>query len=434
MQTPYPHSARRDRPSRAWVLHASGRFSPASGAGLATLVALAWLLWMMGCASGTGAGPAAGSAVVMPPPADTTAVGEISFPAQAWIDRTLDLSFYTDEQLLDIAASPLAAFQLRLLLSPEAQVPIAKIRAANPDIVILGILGTQVYFDSWNGAQHRERFPLGAALYDLFQGHEAYRTDGVMATKWVGAPMVNPWKEGMVYNRPLMEKQVDVIARYAIEFPGAMDGMLHDNVSINAYVWPQPDDPQTQQPDFDGDGIGVRQDPDDLTAWQEWQVGYIEELQNRFGEGFIQVANGDRPLREPEFTALLAGVAMEDFPQTVWYYTYLESMDLITSIQDGGVLTPRRGRTWSLLWDNNNRHPDFTRTASMLTGAFYALDETTGWIANDPQAGVGGPLEGPLNRKVLADGSVLFERWLRGGRAWAQMTPSQAISDFGLEP
>ncbi len=399
-------------------------------------LAFAWLLLAAGCSQSGGLDPIDGAnhSPVMPPPSPTTDVGEIDFPAQAWIDRTLNLAFYTDEQLQDIAASPLAAFQLRLLLSPEAQVPIAKIRAANPEIVILGILGTQVYFDSWNGEQHRQRFPLGAALYDLFQGHEAYRTDGVMATKWVGAPMVNPWRAGMVYNQPLMMRQVDVIAYYATEFPRAMDGILHDNVSLHAYLWPQPDDPETQQADFDGDGVGIEHDLDDLTAWQQWQVGYVQELQSRFGGGFIQVGNGDRPLRQPEFTALLAGVVMEAFPQTVWYYTYLEALDLITGIQQSGLLTPRRGRTWTLLWDNNDQNPAFTRTASMLADAFYALDETDEWIADDPEAGRAGTIQGPLVRTVLDDGGVLFERPMEKGRAWAQMAASEVVVGYGLEP
>jgi len=445
MENGYSHSARdfrwRARHLSTALARPSDVFAPGAEAhrwlvfaGFLSLgIVLIW--FAMGCSSGAGGLDGGGdSSPVMPPLAKTTPVGEVSFPAQAWIDRTLNLAFYNDEQLQDIAASPMAAFQMRLLLSPEAQVPIAKIRAANPDIVVLGILGTQVYFNSWSGEQHRQRFPLGAALYDLFQGHEAYRTDGVMATKWVDAPMVNPWRAGMSYNRPLMLRQVDVIARYATIFSGAMDGIFHDNVSINAWLTPQPEDPETQQADFDGDGVGIREDDDDLTAWQQWQVGYVEELQSRFGEGFVQVANGDRPLRRPEFTALFAGVVLEDFPHTVWDYTYLESMDLIAHIQEDGLLTPRRGRTWSLLWDNYRRTPDFTRTASMLTDAFYALDETREWIANDPQARLAGTIAGPLVRTVQGDGSVLFERQMQAGKAWAQMAVTEAVNGYGLLP
>lgn len=380
-------------------------------------------------------GPDSGNYVpVMPPKVSAAPVPEVEYPAQAWIDRTLNLSFYTDDQLRDIAASSLAAFQLRLLLSPEAQEPLAKIRGFNPDIVILGILDMEAYYEGWNGTQHRERFPLSADLYDLLSRYTAYRTDGEIATKWENAPMVNPWRSGMVYNRSLMLSQVDIIAHYASEFSGAIDGIFHDNVSINAYIWPRPEDPDTQQADFDRDGVGILDDPDDLAAWQEWQLAYIDELQDRFGEGFVQVANGDRPLRRPEFTSHVAGVVLEDFPPTVWFYTHLESLDLITGIENEGWCTPRRGRTWSLLWDNNGRNPDFTRTASTLSSAFYALDETSSWIANDPAAKVMGTLEGPLVRSTLSDGGVRFERQTSLGAAWSEMSIFGFLRNFGFQP
>ncbi|HKI82949.1 MAG TPA: hypothetical protein VKA63_01330 [Candidatus Krumholzibacteria bacterium] len=397
------------------------------------------LVLAAGCQSGADApqsllGPDNGDYVpVMPPKVSSAPAPEVSYPAQAWIDRTLNLSFYSDDQLRDIAASSLAAFQLRLLLSPEAQAPLAKIRSYNPEIVILGLLDMEAYYEGWNGAQHRERFPLGADLYDLLSHYTAYRTDGEVATKWENAPMVNPWRSGMVYNRSLMLTQVDIIAHYANEYPAAIDGIFHDNVSINAYIWPQPDDPQTQQADFDRDGVGILDDPDDLAAWQDWQVAFLDELQERFGEGFVQVANGDRPLRRPDFTAHVAGVVLEDFPPTVWFYNYLESMDLIGKIEGEGWCTPRRGRSWSLLWDNNGRNPDYTRTASTLSGAFYALDETTSnWIANDPQAKVMGTLSGPLVRSTLSDGKTRFERLTSAGQAWSEMTIFGFLDHFGF--
>ncbi len=371
---------------------------------------------------------------IMPPKVSSAPVPAIAYPAQAWIDRTLNLSFYTDEQLQDIAASSMAAFQLRLLLSPEAQAPLARIRSLNPQIVILGILDVEAYYEGWNGAQHRERFPMSRDLYDLLSSHTAYRTDGVVATKWEGAPMVNPWRSGMDYDRPLMLAQVDIIAHYATEFEGAIDGIFHDNVSINAYIWPRPENPDTQQADFDRDGVGILDDPDDLTAWQEWQVAYIDELQDRFGEGFIQVANGDRPLRRPEFTAHVAGVVLEDFPPTVWYYTQLQSLDLIATIEGESWCTPRRGRSWSLLWDNHSHTPEFTRTSSALTGAFYALDETTSFTANDPQAKLMGTLDGSLLRTTLSDGAVRFERQMSAGMVWAEMATSQVVRGMGFEP
>ena len=180
--------------------------------------------------------------------------------------------------------------------------------------------------------------------------------------------------------------------------------------------------------------MGILDDPDDLLAWQEWQDDYIDELQDRFGDGFIQVANGDRPLRRPEFTAHVAGVVLEDFPPTVWYYTQLQSLDLIATIESESWCTPRRGRTWSLLWDVYSRTPDFTRTCSALTGAFYALDETTSFSANDSLAKVMGTPAGSLLRTTLSDGAVRFERPMSAGLVWAEMATSQVVRAMGFEP
>jgi hypothetical protein len=370
----------------------------------------------------------------MPPAASTAPVAAVSYPAQAFLDRTLNLAFYTDEQLQDIAASPLALFQLRVLLSPEAVQPLATIRSYNPDIVILGILDTQSSYYGWNGAQHRERFPMSRDMYDLFANHWARRTDGALATKWEDAPMVNPWHPGETYNRELMLAQVDIICHWAAQFPDAIDGMWHDNVSINAYLWPRPANPETQQADFDRDGVGIESDPEDLAAWQGWQDDYVAELQSRFGSGFIQMGNGDRPLRDREFASTLAGVVLEDYPQTVWYYTYREAMELIYKIDYEGWVTARRGQTWSLLWDAHSRNPFYTRATSSLTDTFYALDETSGWTANDPDAKLAGIPLGDTIRTELGDGGLLFERPMSNGRAWAEFSSEGFTRTYGFEP
>jgi hypothetical protein len=109
-------------------------------------------------------------------------------------------------------------------------------------------------------------------------------------------------------------------------------------------------------------------------------------------------------------------------------------MELMYKIDYEGWVTARRGRSWSLLWDAYSRNPFYTRATSSLTNTFYALDETSGWTANDPDAGLAGTPLAATVRTELGDGGLLFERQMSNGRAWAEFSVSGTTRSYGFEP
>jgi len=129
-------------------------------------------------------------------------------------------------------------------------------------------------------------------------------------------------------------------------------------------------------------------------------------------------------LVDPIAASRLAGIAYESFPSLVWGETDGETMEILVDTLESGYLKPRRGRVWSLLWEPNGTERDKCRVASMLTGQFYGLDETTGWVADDALAGQMGQPLGELEWADLPDGSRIYTRRFAGGEAMMEIAPN----------
>jgi hypothetical protein len=354
------------------------------------------------------------------PQVPTSIVPEPASPMRWWQDTTLNLAFYTDARLDSIAQCAVAAFQLRLVLSPEGAAVITQLRARNPNIIVLGIGEVLSFVDVWNDPAHRTRFRLSARLYDILSPYAAHRTDGGVATMWNNAPMVNPWVRGGGYNVGLLRRYMDAICDAAMQYPGMLDGVFHDYTSPNPYLYPQPADP-TVQADLDGDGVGALSDPDDRAAWTAWQHGLVEEWQARFGPGLIQIANGRLPHGDAVFAGKIAGIHYERFPTTPWGYSDLQGMDLISAHLAPGYLTPRRGRVWSQVLGVYPWYHDLCRMTSMLTGQAYSYFNANATPLGDTvTVDCGAPLA-PMIRTEMPDGSVRFTRDFEHGQVLVEM-------------
>jgi hypothetical protein len=353
------------------------------------------------------------------PQLPTTAIPEPALPMQWWHDTTLNLSQYTPARMDTIAQCAVAAFQLRLVLSPEGAPRIAELRARNPKIVIVGIQEVLSCPEVWSQAGQRERFPLSGALYDVLSPHRAMRTDGQLATMWLNAPMVNPWSSSG-YNLDLLRQMMDVISDYASLYPGTLDAVFHDYTSSRPWIYPTPAD-RSIDVDLDGDGVGAAHDPDDTAAWVGWQHKLVEEWQNRCGAGLIQIANGSLPHSDAIFAHKVAGIHYEEFPSTVWYYSDLAGMDLMLGHLAPGYLTPRRGRVWSEVMSKYPQYQDLCRLTSMLAGVGYSYwtpdnRPMADTIAVDP----GLPL-GSMQRIQQPDNTVRFQRPFERGQVLVDM-------------
>lgn len=342
------------------------------------------------------------------PPATTGDVPGISRSLQSFHDVTLGLSSYDDAKLQDIARCDMATFNIVLLLSEEAQPALQRLRELNPDIVFAGIVAVLSAKDAWVDPNLVGRFPLGPDLHGAYQGRYAYRTDGELATMWVGAPMVNPWLDGGVNERTLVNF-VNVISHHASNYPGILDGIFHDYTSATPYLWPQPKDPSVGV-DLDGDGIASFEDPDETAIWVGWQHRLVESLQAVFGPGLVQVANGRLPHNDTQFAGKLAGIHYERFPVTPWGYSAREGIELVIQHSQAGYLTPRRGRIWNHVLDVSTRRWDILRSTALLTGQSYSLWDDNKHPVVDPSPVNSGNIIGPLEMTELAGGGVAYSR------------------------
>lgn len=365
--------------------------------------------------------------VVMPPPARTDPVPDFAQPAQAWFDRTLNLSSYDEATLDAIAACPVAVFQAPLLLSPEGASTIARVRERNPDIVVIGILNCLSRKSLWTDPGQRARFPLFVELDAAWPDRPVYSTTGVEVLMWNGAPMLNPRNRAGEVDLAQLNRHVNAVCRVASDYPGVMDGIFHDYLSPSPYMFPGQQGEGAGEPDLDRDGIAARDDEDDQAVWQGWQRALVQEFQRRFGAGFIQVANGNlhHERNDATFGSLLAGGAYEGFPNTVWGYTDGAGMDLVSGHAAPGYLTPRRGQVFNLLWDHTGRNPAFCRTASAITGQLYCLSDTAGdGPGADSQRVPAGEALGPPLREELPGGGVRWSRSFEGYRALIEVDAS----------
>jgi len=358
------------------------------------------------------------------PPAPTP---ELGHPARAFLDRSLYLSQYGEAELAIMADNPVLILPLRGLVAPEAVAPIERIRELNPDIVIFGVLPTLSVNEVWNHPNMRPRLPLTTELYDLLSPHLARTVEGDIPLMWTDAPMITPMLDGEL-NEELLEGVLDILVDAVRAYPTHVDGIFHDYMSGRPFVYPD----GGAEVDLDGDGIGAREDPDDTEVWVAWQRELARRLQARLGRDFIQIANGRLPQDDPTIAEHVAGIVYEAFPRMVWGYSDREGMERVLDQLEPGHLTPRRGRTWSLLWDRSGLRPDFCRVASALTGQPYALTDLRGFAGEDPDLVPLGAPTGPLEMVETGDGGVEFRRPFGSWEARLTLDASGATTDAGI--
>ena len=374
-------------------------------------VGLACALVLLAGCGGSSTDPADQTVeVLMPPAASTAPVPDFALPAQAYDDRSFYATTpgYSPEQYDEIAAMPMAMFQLRWCLSEEATPVIARLRELNPEIVIIGVHSVLSVPLDWGTPNNRARFPMSGEIYDLLI-HRSFETSlGEDVLMWDGAPMINPMR-GRSIDQTLLTQVLNVISHWATVYPGNIDGIMHDYTSARPWAWPDGDATNDGIIDLDQDGISFDEDPDEIAAWKGWQYALAEQLQERFGVGFIQVANGRLPLDDPVMAQRVAGVVIQKFPRTVWSLPAQQGLDFAIKMREPGWLVPRRGQYWNFYWaatSTDDGQTDFRRYASFLTGDFYETNTTISgeFRGADPERQEFGAAVGPLT--ISRDGEI----------------------------
>ncbi len=345
-------------------------------------------------------------------------------PSQAYEDRSSNIlrNDFMAEHIEDMASFDVIVLSLTAIFTDDGAANIARIRRLNPDVIVLGLHQVLARHQAWDDPEVRALFPFAAEQGDLWAPHLLETLAGEPAMMWSQSQMIDPTDGGTSMSRELLVEHVNMIARYAQKYPGAIDGFYHEYMSTSPWLYPDgPVAGTTEDVDLDHDGVGAQSDPDDIAIWRQWQRELLRELQGRFGPGLVQVANGDLGIRDEEAAGLMAGIVYQHFPRTVWGYTDLFGLEMAID-HSRNRLTPRRGRIWSLLESEAPfRVGDvrFRRVASLLTGLPY-VNRSSRWgdyWGRDPVGVDLGMPTGALQRLDLPGGGVRYERPFQNGTA-----------------
>lgn len=342
-----------------------------------------------------------------------------SWPALAAIDRTLASSVggYGDLHAEPYAQVDYIVLNLRAMLSDAGAENVAKIRAANPDVVIIGALSVLCWRDHWNDDYQRDILTLGSSLWDVVSDRPARTTTGEAALMWDRAPMLNPLRDGRL-DEAMLDEFVDAIVAHFERYPGVADGIMHDYTSASPWIYPSPQEAGIGEIDLDQDGVPFADDPAEQDAWFDWQYELVGRLQERLGSGLIQIANGRLPIDRPDFARQLAGVWFQNFPTLPWNFAPRDGIETLLDLRENH-LTPRRGRTWCLLAPETFASAGdvpMRRITSFLTGTHYAVRHSLDDVAvGDPDAEDYGVPTGELVRERMEDGGTRYSRAYTAG-------------------
>jgi len=153
---------------------------------------------------------------------------------------------------------------------------------------------------------------------DFFRAAEPYwavTTEGDTASIWKHNPIFD------VFNPECRTAVIQSMDKYIRR--NQLDWMMLDFISV-----PLPNLKQFQDDvysenehgdlDFDRDGIGHWDDPDEQQKLAEVWVAYIKEMRETFPQNFKIIPNGNTAIKDPLFAKLVDGCYIEHFPE--WFF------------------------------------------------------------------------------------------------------------------
>jgi len=298
-----------------------------------------------------------------------------------------------------------------------------RLRAANPDLRILAYFSPKIVRTDWS-VEPRESHPYPYALWEAGVPYLCHTTTGDTVSDWPGAFLVD------FTNPEMRARRLDVLEQFLGANGNTFDGVFWDNFAPDLWIAPSVTG-MDGEPDMDGDGVGHWDDPDEIAAFRAAQVAWIQETRARFGESFIQVANGTRASRELDFAALVDGAYQEVFPGVPYGQTesFIRALDPAVPNNEWEIVAhmrTRNGGPWVIptnisnvggFYDQSGTYRrvnagDINRVVALLTGATSAHFDFSGMhqAALPP---VELDLGAPLGETVIA-GTVMTREFANG--------------------
>ncbi|MFT5314496.1 MAG: hypothetical protein ACI9UK_000316 [Candidatus Krumholzibacteriia bacterium] len=180
---------------------------------------------------------------------------------------------------------------------------ISELKSRNPDLKV-------VAYVSVKSAQLSAVSPTADEFWQQWllrtQPYWVATTTGDTASDFPGNVLIN------ILDPDCRSVMIETIQEFQNNSLNKFDGVYWDY--FNTSIWVHGDVEATGEPDFDGDGIAQKDDPDERIAFRAAQVSLVEALRDSLGDGFIQVFNGQRAYSDSTFAALGDGAMYELFP------------------------------------------------------------------------------------------------------------------------
>jgi len=342
--------------------------------------------------------------------------------------------YWTDETIGQVAQSKAIVVPMERCFAEESREVIERLKALNPDVQILAYFPVLVsYMIPQDTAGLRAALPFAYDYYDTVEDDWARTTTGDTLMIWPEAVFLDPIGENGI-DRALITKIVDLIETYQEGDGTPIDGIMHDYFMYSVYISPYSRPTVEGEPDLDGDGVPCGEDQDERDLLLLWQKEYLLELRARFGDDFIMIGNGRPPQEDPELAGLLNGIFYELFPNGPWCWTDRRGFLRLLDNQREGFLARAKGRTWSILSnDQIEQNNLFCLVSSLLAGCLYTelhgSSTFTGWTLT---LNAGEPA-GEISVEGNTDSLLTASRPFRYGEARISFNPNGGRSEVLFE-
>jgi hypothetical protein len=293
-----------------------------------------------------------------------------------------------------------------------------KVKEINPDCVVTAYQPAKQALLIW---ELPEAPPYFHTWYERTLPYWAWTTEGDTVQDFPGNVHLN------ILKPECRQVMLETLEEFQSNSNNPLDGIFWDFFGVS--FWAHPDVELIGDPDFDEDGVGYWDDPDEQAAFLAAQDSLVVGLRAALGDDYIQIFNGSRARVDSVFAETCDGFYYERFP-TLWPFNYSMATALDPAFNYNVFRTrhwPRQqnggpyvllGNIMSSYYVDYNGEPTLLDSGNQFRVVGLLTDSYSAWLAQgahvyrwpDNEISLGPPL-GP----VQIEGNV-FSRDFRYGR------------------
>jgi len=305
-------------------------------------------------------------------------------PGKYWIMEYGNVDFSDQNVIEKVAKADVYLYHSWYLwgndVNEELRV-VDKLKAINPDLVVLAYVSAKNSALNWENSS----LPYQQALYERTLPYWSYTTEGDTLMDWPGKVVLNILDPGC------RDVITGTLAEYHAATNNQVDGIFWDYFNRKIWIAFSVGNRVLGDPDFDGDGIAMAQDPDEMLAYQAACDSLVIRTRELMGEDFIQVFNGQRAMSDSTFAALSDGVYYEIFPTEMFpepnmataldpdYPANLFAAMTWPRTVNGGPYTCI-GNMWQNIYFDHNGDPNQINLGNMYRAVGFLTGVYNNWL------------------------------------------------------